>query len=51
MRTKILIYIFKFFIDSAKLLPLARFLPQPKYVLFVVILIFLHLGVFTVGRF
>ncbi|KAM0019527.1 putative H/ACA ribonucleoprotein complex, subunit Gar1/Naf1 [Helianthus debilis subsp. tardiflorus] len=25
----------KFYIDPAKLLPLARFLPQPKYVLFV----------------
>lgn len=24
----------KFYIDPSKLLPLARFLPQPKYVLF-----------------
>ncbi|KAL9998648.1 putative H/ACA RNP complex subunit Gar1/Naf1, Cbf5-binding domain-containing protein [Helianthus debilis subsp. tardiflorus] len=41
----------KFYIGPAKLLALARFLPQPKYVLLVVILILLHLGVFTVGRF
>ncbi|MFS7978356.1 putative H/ACA RNP complex subunit Gar1/Naf1, Cbf5-binding domain-containing protein [Helianthus anomalus] len=41
----------KFYIDPAKLFPLARFLPQPKYVLLVVILILLHLGVFTVGWF
>ncbi|KAJ0430715.1 putative H/ACA ribonucleoprotein complex, subunit Gar1/Naf1 [Helianthus annuus] len=41
----------KFYIDPAKPLPLALFLPQPKHVLLVVIFILLHLGVFTVGRF
>lgn len=32
----------KFYIDPAKLLPLARFLPQPKYVSFRLFVLYYH---------